>query len=112
MAIEVEVGGKSVTFDLPLIVDEEEDVVTVFSDATPFQNLHSHGSRDNITGGQILCSRCVPLHESLSFRVSQNATLTTTAFGHQGSRTGDARRKTTRRHARDLKDIYWVNPVR
>ena len=28
-AIEVEVGGKSGIFELPLIIDEEEDVVTV-----------------------------------------------------------------------------------
>lgn len=67
------------------VVQMEVAVVFVFSNTTSFNDLHCHGTRDDITRSQILGSWCIPLHESLTLRVSQNTTFTSAALCHEAA---------------------------
>ncbi len=59
----------------------EVDVVLVRADTAAVADLHGHRTRDNVTAGKILGGRGISLHEALTLRVEEVATLTTGALG-------------------------------
>lgn len=63
----------------------EEDMVLVGTDAAALTNLHSHRSRNDVTRGQILGSWRISLHETLTLRVQEVATLTTGTFSDEAT---------------------------
>mmetsp|Transcript_20512 Transcript_20512/g.52063 ORF Transcript_20512/g.52063 Transcript_20512/m.52063 type:complete len:434 (+) Transcript_20512:262-1563(+) len=74
------------------VVEVEVDVVLVGAHAAPLVDLLRHRTRDNIARGEVLRRRGVPLHEALSLRVAQDATLAARALGDQAARAVDASR--------------------
>lgn len=70
----------------------EVDVVLLRADTTTLANLHGHGSGDDVTGGQILGSRGISLHETLALGVEEVATLATSTLGDQAASAVDTSR--------------------
>lgn len=67
----------------------EEDVVLLSSNTATVTDLHGHGSRHNISRGEILGSGGISLHETLTLRVEEVTTLTTGTFGDQATSSVD-----------------------
>ena len=63
----------------------EEDVIFVRTDTTTFSYFHCHRTGDNISTGEILGSRCIPLHEPFTFRVYQESTLASGSLSDQAA---------------------------
>lgn len=81
---------KTVVEDLRWQVRElQVNVVLVWANTTALADLHGHGTRDNVTGGKILGSWSVTLHEPLTLRVQEVTTLTTRALSDQAASTID-----------------------
>jgi hypothetical protein len=57
----------------------EVDVVLIGTNTTTLADLDGHRARDDVTRGEILRGRCVTLHEALTLRVQEVASLTTGA---------------------------------
>ena len=72
------------------MVQVEVDVITVGSDTTSFKDFHGHGTRHDVTRGQILGVGSVSLHESLTLTVSEDTAFTTAALSHEATSTVDA----------------------
>ena len=65
-------------------------MVSVLAHAAALSDLHGHGSGHHIAGGQVLGGGGVSLHEALSLRIAQDATLATAALGDQAASAVDA----------------------
>lgn len=61
----------------------EEDVVAVLANTSALSDLQGHGSRHDISGGQILGGGSVSLHESLTVLVEQISSLTSGSLSNQ-----------------------------
>ena len=59
------------------------NMILLWSHSSPFTDFHCHCARHHIAGCQILGRRCISLHESLTFTISQDSTLSTTSFRHE-----------------------------
>jgi len=64
-------------------------VIFIGAATSTFDNLHSHGSGDDVSGGKILSGRSVSFHESLTEGVSEDTTFTSATFGHEATSTVD-----------------------
>lgn len=73
------------------MVQVEVDVVLVWPAPTSLEDLHTHGSGDDVTGGEVLDGGGVTLHESLSERVSQDTTLSSATLREETSGSVDSR---------------------
>lgn len=71
------------------VVQVEIDVITLLTNTSAGKNFHGHGAGDDVSGGEILGSRGISLHETFTVLVSENTTLTTAALGHQATGTVD-----------------------
>jgi len=63
----------------------EVDVVLLRANTTAVAYLHSHGPGDDITTGKILGGRGISLHETLTLRVEEISTLTTSTLSDQAA---------------------------
>lgn len=70
----------------------EVDVVILGADTTAVTDLHSHGSGNDISGGQILGGGSISLHETLTILVQKETTFTTGALGNETARAIDTGR--------------------
>jgi len=66
-------------------------VILLGTNTTALANLHSHGSRHDVTRGKILSGRGITFHESLTLGVEEVTTFTTRALGDEETRTIDTR---------------------
>ncbi len=57
----------------------------MLADAAAFADLHGHGARDHVTGGEVLGVRGIALHEALALGVGQIAALAACALGDQAA---------------------------
>lgn len=73
------------------MVQVKMDVISLRSDTSTLENLHGHRTRDDISGGKILGSGSISLHESLTIAVSQDATFASAALGHEAASAVDTR---------------------
>ena len=55
--------------------------------APPIADLHRHGPGDNISGGEVLGSRGIALHEAFSFAVEEVGSFTTATFCDEAAST-------------------------
>mmetsp|Transcript_7538 Transcript_7538/g.13317 ORF Transcript_7538/g.13317 Transcript_7538/m.13317 type:complete len:301 (-) Transcript_7538:841-1743(-) len=62
------------------VVQLQQDMILLGSDTTASHDFESHGPRNDVTRGQVLCSRGVPLHKPFSFAVHQESSFTTSPF--------------------------------
>jgi len=69
------------------VVQVQVDVIAFGANTTSLEDFHGHGAGDNITGGEILSSRGVSLHETFSVLVSEDTTLTTATFSYEATST-------------------------
>lgn len=67
----------------------QENVIFTLAHAAALPDLHGHGARHNVSGGQVLGAGGVPLHEALALGVAQDATLASAALGDQAARAVD-----------------------
>jgi hypothetical protein len=70
----------------------EEDMVLVLADTATLADLDRHGTRDNVTRGQVLRRRRVPLHKPLALAVQEVASLAARALGDEAACAVDAGR--------------------
>jgi hypothetical protein len=74
------------------VVQVQEDVVLVRTDAAAFADFDGHGAADHVARGQILGGRRIALHEALAFGIGQIAALAARALGDQAAGAIDAGR--------------------
>ena len=66
----------------------QQHIVFVGSAAAAFTHLIRHCTSHNIAGSQVFNGGCIAFHETLTVRVTQDATLTAGAFRHQNTQPG------------------------
>mmetsp|Transcript_13059 Transcript_13059/g.24770 ORF Transcript_13059/g.24770 Transcript_13059/m.24770 type:complete len:462 (-) Transcript_13059:507-1892(-) len=71
------------------VVKMQVDVVLLLADSSSLSDFHGHGSGDDISTGQVLCSWSITLHESLSLAVSENPSFASRALCDQAARAVD-----------------------
>lgn len=72
------------------VVQMQVDVVFVLANSTAFADLHSHGTRHHVSGGQVLGGGSIPLHEALSLRVAENSSFAAAALSDEAASAVDA----------------------
>ena len=74
------------------MVEVQEDVVLLLSDAAAFADFDGHRPRDDVAGGKILGRWRIALHEALTFRIDEIAALAARAFGDEATGAVDSGR--------------------
>lgn len=74
------------------MVQLQEHMILLGSNATSLHDLNGHGAGDDVTGGKILSHRGIALHEPLAVAVDKVATLSTAALSDETSGTVDSSR--------------------
>merc|ERR1719204_2507639 len=72
------------------VVQLEVAVVLFRPAAASLPDLDGLGAGDDVPGGQVLCHRSVPLHETLALGVDQETALTSAALCHQAAGSVDS----------------------
>src|SRR3989338_777054 len=65
----------------------KKGVILFGSTAATFHDFDGDSPRDDITRSQIFGSGCISLHETLTFRVEEIASLASRSFGNQAAST-------------------------
>lgn len=74
------------------MVEVEVDMVLLGSASTSLEDLHTHGSGDDVSGGEVLDGGSVTFHESFSEGVSEDTTLSSAALREETAGTVDSGR--------------------
>ena len=84
-------AGQALVQDLRVqVVQVQEDMVLVRTDAAAFADLDGHGPADHVARGQVLHRRGVALHEALALGIGQVAAFAAGALGDQAAGAVDA----------------------
>mmetsp|Transcript_56355 Transcript_56355/g.132811 ORF Transcript_56355/g.132811 Transcript_56355/m.132811 type:complete len:210 (+) Transcript_56355:180-809(+) len=67
------------------MVEVEEDMVRLSTDAATLTDLDGHGARDNVTRRQVLGGGSVALHEAFAVLVAEDAAFAARALGDETS---------------------------
>lgn len=70
-----------------------------------FVDFNSHGSRDNVTGSQILSYGSVTFHEAFAFAVDKVSAFTSAAFSNQTSSSIDS-------CVKEVKELGSISAIR
>ena len=74
------------------VVQVKVDVIILGANTASFEDFHSHGAGDDVSGCKILCVGGIPLHESLTLAIPEDSTFSTAALSHEAASAIDAGR--------------------